>query len=264
MKLSKKNKLRKNSKKKKIKQKNKGGASAEGEISNKIKNIIESIEFLSKPKSKRVLNAVTLSLAQKNPESTPHRLPLNKFPEIFNHIGRPKDLFKNLQVLGGINVFIDLLISKIIELNPGVTKEQLREKLVFNEDDSIRHWDLSKLNLVQLPESFGFIQITGNLYLYENQLISLPDTFGSIRVGGDLSLSGNLHTPSDCGLSSLPDNFGSIRVGGNLWLSENELSCLPDSFGSIRVGGNLYLSHNSLQDQDIPAEFPNVKGKVHK
>ena len=54
MKFSKKNKLRKNSKRKKIKQKNKGGASTEGEISNKIKDIIQSIKYLNRPKENLV------------------------------------------------------------------------------------------------------------------------------------------------------------------------------------------------------------------
>ena len=241
MKFSKKNKLRKNSKRKKIKQKNKGGASTEGEISNKIKDIIQSIKYLNRPKENLVENKYAFSLAQKNPESTPHRLPPNKYPEIFNHIGNLEYLVKQLQHLGGINVFIDLLISNIIELNPEVTEEQLREKLVFNEDDSIRHWDLSKLNLVQLPESFGFIQITGDLFLSRNKLSSLPDSFGSISVGRTLYLHNNQ-------LSSLPNSFGSIIVGRSLYLNDNQLTCLPDSFTTnFSVGVHLFLNNNLLK-----------------
>ena len=69
---------------------------------------------------------------------------------------------------------------------------------------------------------------------------------------------------SRCGLRALPELFGAVTTTETLNLDSNKLSSLPASFGSITVGGDLWLGHNQLHDQDIPAHFPNLSGRVHK
>ena len=174
------------------------------------------------------------------------------------------------------SVLVDEIIAEMIKCNPGVTEANLRVSLVWNDDGSIRDWDMAKFSIRSLPElfgavrttgdlrldnnqlsslpdSFGLIEVGGALWLYNNQLSSLPDSFGSIKVGADLHLDNNQ-------LSSLPDSFGSIVVARNLYLNGNQLSSLPGSFVSINVGGGLQLQDNALQE--IPESFPNVYGPV--
>ena len=97
----------------------------------------------------------------------------------------------------------------------------------LGEDGSLESWDLSYLGLREVPESFGRIEMTGNLWLDYNQL------------------------------RSLPESFSNMRVGGNLWLNSNQLQSLPESFGNIRVGGSLALGGNQLGSL---TDFPNVNG----
>ena len=199
-------------------------------------------------------------------------------------------------------LFLNALIVDVHKANSAVvTEAKLREGLKLNPDGSINNWDLSRCNLMILPDSFCSIRVSNNLLLCRNKLRSLPDSFGLIKVCGHLSLSNNVFNtlpnsfasitvggdlkldrsnikilPDSFGsitvggelrldhnkLSELPDSFGSITVGGNLRLDYNKLSELPDSFGSITVGGGLWLDHNSKL-KDIPAVFPNV-GEVKK
>ena len=142
-------------------------------------------------------------------------------------------------------LFLDVLIAEMLEVNPGVTEARLREGLVLNRDGSIKHWYLDRCELRALPELFGAVRTTGFLGLNNNRLTSLPDSFRSIYVGGHLWLHGNQ-------LSLLPDSFGSITVGGNLTLYCNKLSSLPDSFRSITVG-KLWLGDN--QYNSLPASL---------
>lgn len=128
------------------------------------------------------------------------------------------------------SVLVDEIIAEMIKCNPGVTEANLRVSLVWNDDGSIRDWDMAKFSIRSLPELFGAVRTTGDLRLDNNQL------------------------------SSLPDSFGSIVVARNLYLNGNQLSSLPGSFVSINVGGGLQLQDNALQE--IPESFPNVYGPV--
>ena len=202
---------------------------------------------------------------------------LSRFPFFNEMLIYSEYIFEGRSVSSHITrLIIPTVIQQIIILNPWTTEELLKRSLFFNPDDSIKNWDLSKLNLEQLPELFGYLHISRDLYLHNNQLSSLPESFGSLTVGRNLWLNfnnlsslpesfasitvgGNLGFAYN-NLKSLPESFGSITVGGHLFLDDNNLTSLPNSFGSLTVGGNLVLSNNNFH-QDIP-ELPNVSGEV--
>ena len=131
-------------------------------------------------------------------------------------------------------LFLDALVTEMLEANQGVTEAKLRLNLRLNPNGSIKCWDLDGCGLRALPELFGPVGVSGGLWLSNKQL------------------------------SCLPDSFGSITVGGNLGLDHNQLSCLPASFGSITVGGHLWLHHNQFEAGDVPTHFPNVIGTVYE
>ena len=126
----------------------------------------------------------------------------------------------------------EILINQMSKVNPGVSEKKLWQNLTLNKHGVICNWDLSKCNLIELPELFGAIRTTEYLDLSGNQV------------------------------KSLPESFGYITVGMHLDLSDNQLNSLPDSFKSITVGQDLLLYRNPLQDQVIPTVFPNVVGDV--
>lgn len=103
----------------------------------------------------------------------------------------------------------------------------------FDDNGQLEDWGLFYCKIAKLPATFGDILCTRDLNLGGNQLESLPLRFSNLSVGGDPHLHGDK-------LRSLPPNFEQIRVGGDLDLR-----------------GNLGLT-------GIPAEFPNVKGRVSR
>lgn len=117
-------------------------------------------------------------------------------------------------------------------LNPNATEARLRGGLEFNDDDTLKSWNLEKCNLQALPSCFGALCTTGDLGLDNNKLMTLPDSIGKMYVGGTLSLS------------------------------DNRLESLPLGFRNVKVGGNLWLNNNQLPSSEIPSSFPNVKGEV--
>ena len=66
--------------------------------------------------------------------------------------------------------------------------------------------DLSARGIIQLPDNWGDLNITGDLYLEDNDLETLPDSFCDLNIGGDVMLAHN-H------LKTLPDNFGELSIG---------------------------------------------------
>ena len=85
-------------------------------------------------------------------------------------------------------LFLNVLIAEMLEVNPGVTKAKLRQYLNLNPNGSIKNWNLRNCGLRALPELFGAVHITDNLWLFRNELRSLPKSFWSITVGGSLWL----------------------------------------------------------------------------
>eukprot|EP00656_Telonema_subtile_P006652 TRINITY_DN13081_c0_g1_i1.p1 TRINITY_DN13081_c0_g1~~TRINITY_DN13081_c0_g1_i1.p1 ORF type:complete len:276 (-),score=46.55 TRINITY_DN13081_c0_g1_i1:77-904(-) len=154
---------------------------------------------------------------------------------------------------------VDALIPRLLRCNPDTTESALREGLRFDVDGVLVDWDLSR-RLSALPEEFGGVRTTRDLWLQNNQLRSLPESFGEIIVGGDLYLHRN-H------LESLPESFGQVTVHESLDLSANQLMSLPDSFGAIRVGGDLVLHCNGkgvgpVMSQAAGLVYPGVAGHV--
>ena len=76
------------------------------------------------------------------------------------------DLVRNIP----LHLSLDLLIKNIIHVNGNINDKQLRDKLTFNDDNTINSWILYGLNLIQLPELFGFLEISHDLWLNNNQL----------------------------------------------------------------------------------------------
>ena len=99
---------------------------------------------------------------------------------------------------------LDLLIRKMLELNPNATEERLRQGLRFNGDGMLEDWYLDYCNLEALPEEFGMVVTTGYLSLDRNQLRSLPESFGNVTVGGALYLEGNQ-------ISEWPKSFPNVK-----------------------------------------------------
>ena len=116
--------------------------------------------------------------------------------------------------------------------------------------------DLDTKGLISLSESWGHINIKGNLWLGDNQLKTLPDNFGDTTVSGDLGLSGNE-------LETLPESFGCLTVGGDLDLHYNDLETLPENFGGLKVGGELDLSNNKLKILPTSFKYIDVGGDVN-
>ena len=75
--------------------------------------------------------------------------------------------------------------KQIVQLNSQngrLTAEGRMDRATFDTDGNLRDWDLAKLET--LPETFGRLQIVGNLSLNKNKLNVLPETFRNIQVGG--------------------------------------------------------------------------------
>jgi len=125
----------------------------------------------------------------------------------------------------------EMLVQQLMALNPDADRDSMLEYCYFDANGLLTGWNLNSCKIAELPESFGDVLCTRNLYLQGNQLESLPLNFGNLSVGGDLNLA------------------------------SNKLRCLPPNFEQIRVGRNLYLWSNP-ELTGIPTEFPNVKGNV--
>ena len=131
------------------------------------------------------------------------------------------------------------LVEQLMALNPDAMRDSWIQRhhmlkcRCFDANGLLKSWDLGWCDIAKLPESFGDILCTGNLYLNANRLESLPLRFVNLRVGGCLSLKTNK-------LRSLPPNFEQIRVGDGL-----------DLYGNPELTG-------------IPAQFPNLKGTVYR
>ena len=127
----------------------------------------------------------------------------------------------------------EIVAREIKFVSPATDREEILKYRELDDNGLLKNWYLNSCKIAELPETFGDILCTGDLYLSNNLLESLPLRFSNLSVGGRLNLSNNT-------LRSLPPNFDQIRVGGNLFLNGN-----PGLTG-------------------IPTEFPNVKGRVFR
>ena len=99
----------------------------------------------------------------------------------------------------------------------------------IQKKNNIFSWDLSNIQLIELPGNFGNLNVIDSLNLYNNQLRILPKNFGNIKIGGIFNLSNNQ-------LINLPKNFGNIKIRVSLYLIElsNKLSSVY--FGLDLIG----------------------------
>ena len=272
MKFSKKNKLRKNSKRKKIKQKNKGGASTEGE------NVIRIPEPLTN--SQRVSTIVSIP----GITETVNGLMLSKELSIAGELAKYKIRIKLINNENNNNnkekqkkllhnmIFIDNNLDRIIRnLDLLPTKDEEEEKLEGFIYQTIEDYSKNMRlfleilipQIIILNQHVTEEKLRNSSRLFFNPddsikcwhlssltLHQLPELFGSLHISGNLDLSRNI-------LSSLPESFGKIRVDGHLWLQINQLSSLPESFSSVTVGGNLMLGCNQLNS--LPNSFGSIK-----
>ena len=133
--------------------------------------------------------------------------------------------------------FRDIVARDILYLNNHLTIDTIMggvTTLNDGEDEDIVDITLNRLGINILPESFGYIIVTGNLNLSNNQLQTLPDSFGNINVHGKMKLS---HNP----FAILPESFKNITLGGNLYISMNQLRTCGKTFQNIKIGGEVRL-----------------------
>ena len=156
------------------------------------------------------------------------------------------------------------VLEDIIRLNPHIIEHNIREQvssvIINPEDPSHLENDLNLRNLYInfLPESFGYLNISGNIYLGKNRLTCLPDTFANLNIEGDLMLNHNQ-------LTKLPDNFSDLKVGQDLDLGYNQLTSedsWPKNFERLVVGGDLYLGGNK-PPKTKKRDYPNVNGEIY-
>ena len=107
------------------------------------------------------------------------------------------------------NIFNNLLINKISQLNPHIKPHKFHYAISYDVDynddnDRIYNLDLSNMKLKKLPEIFGALNVRGHIYLNDNNLTTLPDSFGDIKVGNYLFLMDNP-------LENIPDNFTDVK-----------------------------------------------------
>ena len=137
----------------------------------------------------------------------------------------------------------------------------LNFNIVFDIDDKIGKkgkYNISNLtisrggsdplpeSIIQILESLGEFNITGNLILSNNKIIKLPTKFCNIIIGGHLYLDNN-------NLTKLPFNFKNIKIGGSLYLNNNKLKRIFSLFfssginGEYNIKGGIDLTYNYIK-----------------
>jgi len=138
------------------------------------------------------------------------RLDICMFPSVFSKDG------------------VEAIAADIVKLNPQTNVGKLLRNAKFDTNGVLQEWYLNDNQIATLPESFGNLQVGGDLYLSDNQIATLPESFGNLQVGGDLNLFRNQ-------IATLPESFGNLQVGGTLYLNDNQIATLPESFGNLQV-----------------------------
>lgn len=99
--------------------------------------------------------------------------------------------------------------------------------------------DLSKNNLIEIPESIGKCRQLRVLYCNDNQLTYLPKSIGNCSKLYQLWCFNNQ-------LAELPESIGNCRRLRILYCHVNQLTELPDSIGNCIQLSELYCSDNQL------------------
>jgi C-terminal of Roc, COR, domain/Ras of Complex, Roc, domain of DAPkinase/Leucine rich repeat len=100
--------------------------------------------------------------------------------------------------------------------------------------------DLSKMGLIQLPESLGKLTQLKSLDLTHNELTTLPESLGCLTQLQSLSVSFNQ-------LITLPQWLGQFTQLRELDLSYNALTILPESLGYLTQLQKIGFSNNQLK-----------------
>jgi Leucine-rich repeat (LRR) protein len=109
--------------------------------------------------------------------------------------------------------------------------------------------DLSRNQLIELPDTMGNLSVLTSLNLCRNQLTEPPSAMSNLSALTSLDLSTNQ-------LTELPDTMGNLSALTSLNLCRNLLTRLPSSMGSLSSLTSLDLSRNQL------IELPDTMGNL--
>jgi len=169
------------------------------------------------------------------------------------------------------------VVEDLSDRNPGLDKDKALKGATFNEDGTVKRWDLKILGIKELPDSLCSVITTEDFNMNENKLQNLPSRFGNIKCGGKLDLSNNSIKTLPGGLdklevktlriennkiAKLPDDFNSIHIARNLLLGYNNIKQLSDGFGEIDVGNEIHIYGNPCVKQRTTVDWPKLKGKI--
>ena len=91
-----------------------------------------------------------------------------------------------------------------------------RKKTGEGTELMLRSWDLSDLDLKELPASMGTLRLKTDLNLFRNDLESIPEALAGLTLGGSLILSCNRITELPAGFGRLDESVGDkVRLDGN-------------------------------------------------
>lgn len=169
------------------------------------------------------------------------------------------------------------VVEDLCDRNPGMDKDKALKGATYNEDGTLKRWDLKIMGIKELPDSLCSVVTTDDFNLNENKLQNLPKRFGHIKCGGKLDLSNNaLKTlPSgldtltvktlrieDNKLTKLPEDFYKIHISRNLLLGYNNIKELGAAFADIDVGNEIHVYGNPCVSQKTKVDWPKLKGKI--
>ena len=180
-------------------------------------------------------------------------------------------------------VFKEEIARRFCGGNDTVVKYLIRERYLdyFNEDEldsflknsKVKELNLSKSELMVLPEAIGKLSSLKTLNLMDNELTTLPESIGNLSSLKELHLCDNPLTtlPESIGnLKSLqridldwekityfPKSMSNFTFLKELNLSYNKLTTLPESIGNLKSLKTLYLYHNKLKT--LPESIGNLK-----
>lgn len=65
------------------------------------------------------------------------------------------------------------VVDRFVELNPGVSREQLTKGLKLKDDRvTVKSWSLYNKGLMEVPEELCDLKITGHLHISSNKIVS--------------------------------------------------------------------------------------------